>query len=366
MRVRSVAAVGIAAAFGLAGMQPASAGIAPPEGVRVVAKDLDGPYGIHITGRQGFLVAENVSGQISAVTHWGRERLLLKIDNVAGVSAGYGHVFGLTGASGGGPEDAGPPPPRPNYPQASVIRMDYEGHHVKVIADLMKYELAHNPDGQLQFDPKTKQPFDALSNPFSIDVSAFGLLIADGGGNVVYQVDPTTGRIRPFFVPPTVKDVAACLAPGAQANPGTIGCDPVPTGVDVVGDFVYVCTLGAEVPGASKIYKLDRHGTVVRVWTGFTSLTGIAVSPNGTIYATQALEGAPPESNQPPPPIFDPWVIGRVLRIAQGRTTYARVTMPTGIDYRNGELYVSAWGTASFYGLQHAGQIVKVADSAFH
>jgi len=39
---------------------------------------------------------------------------------------------------------------------------------------------------------------------------------------------------------------------------------------------------------------------------------------------------------------------------------------PTGIDDGNDELDVSAWGTASCFGLQHAGQIVTVADSAVH
>ena len=185
-----------------------------------------------------------------------------------------------------------------------MLRSDRRGHHVKVIADLAKYELAHNPDGQEQFvDGK---PVDALSNPFAMNRSRYGLLVADGGANDVLRVNPRTGKVSTFFVPPTVKDVPACLEPGAQANPGTVGCDPVPTGIAVARHSVYVSTLGAEVPGAGRVYRLNpRTGKVLRVWKGLTAPTGIAVSPKGTVYVSEVLFNAPPD-DAPPPPGFDP------------------------------------------------------------
>src|SRR4029453_9634302 len=143
--------------------------------------------------------------------------------------------------------------------------------------------------------------YDALSNPFSMTATKWGLLIADGGANDVLRVNPRTGRISTFLRPPTPR-TKECPAPGAQANPGTIGCDSVPTGVAVRGDHVYVSTLGAESPGAAAIWKLDgRTGKVLRVWRGFTSLTGIAVAPNSTIYVSEVLFGAPPDEGPPPP-----------------------------------------------------------------
>ena len=39
--------------------------------------------------------------------------------------------------------------------------------------------------------------------------------------------------------------------------------------------------------------------------------------------------------------------------------------MPTGLDLKNGDLYASAWSIASFLGIQHAGQVVKVRERAF-
>ena len=43
-----------------------------------------------------------------------------------------------------------------------------------VLADLLAYERRANPDGQVQF--VGGKPVDALSNPFSLNVSGYGLL----------------------------------------------------------------------------------------------------------------------------------------------------------------------------------------------
>ena len=225
----------------------------------------------------------------------------------------------------------------------------------------MAYELKRNPDRQKQFND-AGEPYDALSNPFSMTASPWGLLIADGGANDVLRVDPRTGRISTYFVPPNPR-TPECLAPGAQANPGTIGCDPVPTGVAVRGKYVYVSTLGAEQPGAAVIYKLDgRTRRVLHKWRGFTSLTGIAVTSGGTIYSSEVLFNAPPGD---PPPGFDPSTIGRITRIKNGRITHAAVTMPTGLDIRDGKLYATSWSIAGFLGIPDAGRLVEVSDRAF-
>jgi hypothetical protein len=323
----------------------------------VVAKKLDGPFGLQkAVGHRGFVVAENVSGQLTRVFKDGRQRVLVRrIAGAAGVAADADHVYAVVG----GPNEEGQPPAGAFAP-SSVVRTDYQGKHTKVIADLLKYELAHNPDGQVQFvDGK---PVDSVSNPFSMTMSPWGLLVADGGANDVLKVNPRTGRVSTFFAPPTVKDVKACQAPDANANPGTVGCDPVPTGVDVVRGKVYVSTLGAEAPGAGRVYKLNRKGEVLRVWKGLTAPTGIAVRHDGTIYVSQVLEGSPQGQ---PGPGFDPSTVGQITRIDGGRRTQAQVTMPTGLDLKSGDLYASAWSIGSFLGLKHVGQVVKVRERAF-
>ena len=338
---------------------PSASAAAGGDAATVVTKRLDGPFGLQrAVGHRGFVVAESVSGQVTRVFKDGRKRAIFGgAPGIAGVAAGPKRVYAVIG----GPNEEGAPSGG-KYGPSKVLRMDYQGRHVKVIADLMKYELAHNPDGQVQFvDGK---PVDALSNPFAMTWSRFGLFVADGGANDVLKVNPRTGRVSTFFAPRTYKDVKPCRRPDANANPGTRGCDPVPTGVQVIGSSVYISTLGAEAPKAARLYKLNaRTGKVQRVWKGFTSPTGIAVRRDGTVYVSEVLHGAPAGN---PPPGFDPASVGRITRIRNGHQTHAQVTMPTGLVLKNGRLYASAWSIASFLGIQHAGQVVKVKESAFH
>ncbi|HEU4566654.1 MAG TPA: ScyD/ScyE family protein [Marmoricola sp.] len=353
-----MSAVAVATAAAVVAVPPALAA-GGGSGVSVVAKGLDGPFGVQRAPRhKGFVVAEGDTGKVTRVFMNGRTRVLLRgATGVAGVAASPTRVFAVTG---GGDETG--PGGSGKYAPAKVVRMDYKGRHVKVIADLMKYELKHNPDGQVQF--VNGEPVDALSNPFSMTWSRFGLFVADGGANDVLKVNPRTGHVSTFFVPPTVKDVRACKGPDANANPGTKGCDPVPTGVQVRGKSVYVSTLGAEAPRAGRIYKLNAHtGKVQRVWKGFTAPTGVAVRKDGTIYFSQVLKGAPAGD---PGPDFDPSTVGQITRIKHGHVKRAQVTMPTGLALKGGHLFSSAWSVASFLGIPDAGQVVRVRDKAFH
>ncbi|NHC15113.1 hypothetical protein [Motilibacter deserti] len=41
------------------------------------------------------------------------------------------------------------------------------------------------------------------------------------------------------------------------------------------------------------------------------------------------------------------------------------MTMPSGLAFHGGALHASAWAVAGFLGMPDAGQVVRVADSAF-
>ncbi|BCJ56140.1 hypothetical protein Asp14428_76150 [Actinoplanes sp. NBRC 14428] len=357
--MKASAAAGACVLMILTAAPAQAAGRQPSPDVRTITTQLDGPYGLDVQSSRRALVTEADSGKVTAVDlRTGAKRTLLSgLPRPSGVASHDGKIFVLLG---GGSEQGAPPPSA--YPPASLLVARADGKGVRVLADLLAYELKYNPDRQKQFND-AHEAYDALSNPFAVAYTKWGLLVADGGANDVLRVNPRTGRVSTFFVPPNPR-TPECLKPQAQANPGTVGCDSVPTGVVAYGKHVYVSTLGAEQPGAAAIWKLDgRTGRVLRVWRGFTSLTGIAVAPGGTLYASEVLHGAPAEQ---PPPGFDPSTVGRLTRIQPGRVTHARVTMPTGVEFSGGRLYATSWSIASFFGGQHAGKLVQVKPGAFH
>lgn len=342
-RVAVASAVVVGAAGAVGGVQSASvaagAEAAGSADVRVVAQGLANPFGLKkAVNHRGLVVAEASSGKVTRVHLDGtKETILTGVPGVAGVAGGPQRVFAVIG----GPSETGAPSGG-KYGSSRVLSMDYRGGHVKVVANLLRHELAHNPDGQAQFD-EHGVPFDALSNPFGLTWSKFGLFVADGGANDVLKVDPHSGRVSTFFAPRTFKDTPECQAPDANANEGTTGCDPVATGVQVRGSSVYVSFLGAERPGAGRVYKLDaRTGHVQQVWKGFTSPTGIAVRPDGTVYVSHVLES-------------------EITRIQGGERTHAQVTMPTGLTVHRGKLYASAFSLAP----PGQGQVVTVKGRAF-
>jgi DNA-binding beta-propeller fold protein YncE len=330
-----------------------------------LAGGLDGPRQLdaYLNGR--FVVAESDTGEVSSVDpETGDVKTLLSIKgDPQGVDYERGRLYVTLGEVGPPPDEPQGPPPPPDRIGSALLVADTDGKVLDTI-DLLAYELAHNPDGQPQFDDKG-MPFDALSNPFAVEVDGNRIFVADAGANDVLLIDRGTGKISTFFVPPRVSpdDVAVCAT--QQANPGVVGCDPVPTGVKVGPDGkIYVSTLGAEAPDAARIYVLSPSGKVVDRIDDLNSVAGIAVDTDGTVYASELLEGAPAED--PPPAGFDPATVGQVVRIGpHGGRSYAQVTMPSGLEIQHGRLYASAWSIAGFLGLKSAGELVRVHNDAF-
>ena len=349
------------AATGAMTVAPAASAVEARPAARTITAKLDGPFGLQRAVRhRGFVVAESVSGQVTRVFLDGRKRAIINgAPGVAGVATGPRRVFAVLG----GPDENGQAPAG-KYGPSTVIRSTYDGRGTKVIADLGKYELAHNPDGQVQFvDGK---PVDALSNPFAMTASRYGLIVADGGANDVLRVNSRTGPCRRSSCRPPSRTSRRAWPRAPSRTRAPSAATRFPPVSPSRGGSVYVSTLGAEQPGAGRVYKLDeRTGKVQRVWRGLTSPTGIAVRPDGTVFVSEVLHGAP-AGDGPPPPGFDPRKVGRITKISHGRMTHAQVTMPTGLQYTGGSLYASAWSIADFLGLKHKGQVVKVRQGAFH
>jgi outer membrane protein assembly factor BamB len=332
--------------------------------VTTVGTGLDGPRQVSDYRNGRVVVAESDTGEVSSVDldSGAVQTLLSGLYNPQGVDHADGRLYV---AVGGPPPPGEPGPPLPPGAATSSLLVAEPGGSVAKTIDLLAYEMANNPDGQVQF--VNGAPVDSLSNPFAVLAQGDRVLVADAGANDVLSVDPDTGEISTFFVPPVVSPEDAPACGSVQNNPGTVGCDPVPTGLAEGPDgLIYVSTLGAEGAGAARIYVLTENGDVVDRIDGLTSLAGIAVDEDGTIYASYLLEGAPEGE---PPPGFDPSTVGEVLRIDgtdHADQTWSQVTMPTGLVVEDGDLYASAWSIAGLMGRPAgSGQVVRVGADTF-
>lgn len=325
--------------------------------VRVVAEGLNGPFQLAPDYRGGLFVTEVDIGQVTRID-LRTGKATAKVTNVPGAAGAIG--FGSRFAIITGEADPSAPPPVPG----SSVLLARPGGTPRQFADLMEYELENNPDGQIQFDAEGI-PLDALSNPFNIvpDRSGKGaFIVADAGANTVLRVG-WGGKVSTLFVPPVAMEGECATRPNNTTS--GVGCDPVPTGLAYgPGGLLYVATLGAEAPGAGKVYVLNpRSGKVLRVIKGLDSPTGVAVDTRGNVYVSNVVEGAPAGE---PGPDFDPSTVGDITKIGRnGSRSVAQVTMPNGLLWKDGSLYASAWSIAGFLGIPDAGQVVKVSSSAF-
>ncbi len=335
-------------------------------GVTIVASGLNGPRQITAQGEGSRLyVAESDSGQVSLVnTRTGSVTPVatgLGENLVQGVAVVRNRLMIAIGA--GEPEETDAPPPAP-FGIAKLLSVKGDQSPTQ-LADLGKFELDNNPDGQPQFDAAGK-PLDAWSNPYFVLADRNGAaLIADAGGNDILR-RTAKGVLSVWKVLPLITDGSCAGQPNNV--PEIIGCDPVPTGLarGRHGE-VYVSTAGALHPGAARVYVFDRrHDHPVRVIDGLSGATGVAVDDDGNVYVSEMLEGAP-EGEGPPPAGFDLAGVGQIVKIAPDESrTYAQVTMPAGLLIHRGNLYASAWAVAGlFAGIPDRGEIVRVDPSAF-
>jgi hypothetical protein len=195
-----------------------------------------------------------------------------------------------------------------------------------------------------------------------VQVQSDRILVADAGANALLAIDRDSGEISTLFVPPQVSPDEVPECADAQANPDVEGCDPVPTGIDLVDGKIYLSTLGAEAPEAARVYVLEQDGDEIRRIEGLTSITGLAVEDDD-VYVSELFFGAPEGE---PGPDFDPTPVGRVVKIEEDDDRLATgVTLPAGLEFEDGELYASAWSVAIFLGLEDRGEVVMIGDDAF-
>jgi hypothetical protein len=238
----------------------------------------------------------------------------------------------LRGQSVFAQETFAPPDVLPSAPAYQTVGklLEKEGSgRVTIRADISAAEAKYDPDGN---------GFD--SDPYAVLALDDRILVADAAANAVFQVQGSKVSVWAVF-----EDVQPS---GSQFVPTYLTLGP--------NGHVYVGGLGGETPGAGKIVELTRSGHKVAWYNGFTTVTGVAVGTDGTLYVSELFGGSGATPGQ--------------LTIAKnGHRTHIPVPFPAGVALgSNGGVYVSAWSVAPATGLggglATSGQIWRFAHLA--
>jgi hypothetical protein len=137
------------------------------------------------------------------------------------------------------------------------------------VADVSAFEYAHNPVN------------DQHSNPYAVAPDRDGsFLVADAAANTLLRVRPN-GRVE-----------LVAVFDNVYSGPGPTWTEAVPTGVVVGPDGnYYVSFLGSFHPTFGRIVQVTRGGVVRTVADGLSTVSSIAVSRDGTLYATELVPG---------------------------------------------------------------------------
>jgi hypothetical protein len=196
------------------------------------------------------------------------------------------------------------------------------------------------------------QGFD--SDPYAALARKDDILVADAAGNDILRVgNQGYGPVTVWHVFPNILDGDCANRPpeGPGRNPG---CDFVPTSLaqDAQGN-IYVGALAGEAGGEGRVVKLDPSGkTVLKTWTGLTTVTGVAVGKDGSVYASELFGG----SESAP---------GDLVKISpNGTRTVVTVPFPAGVAVDAADnVFVSAWSVATDAGFgppNSSGQIWRL------
>jgi hypothetical protein len=340
-----------------------------PDGVTVIARKLNNPRQISLLeDKQVLLVAEAGTGgkvcegegeeafclgttgsirKVSTSGKWHSKKIVTGLLSGAGPDGSF--AVGSDGVSARhldkiyiqetwfGPD---PVPGLPFQRQNGSLLRQSPGRDLFKVADITAFETANDPD---------EQGFD--SNPYAVLSLAKRTLVADAAGNSILSVDGK-GNVSLFAVLP---NITGGLCAGLPNEGDTTGCDAVPTSLAEGPDgSIYVGGLGAETPGAGRVWRLDRKtGAIKRIYRDLFTVTGVAVGTDGAVYASELFGGDPAAE-----------VPGQVTKIAKdgSRTTLA-VPFPAGlaVDHKH-RVYVAAFSTApaagfGVPGLDTSGQI---------
>jgi len=170
-------------------------------------------------------------------------------------------------SDGGGPVHGNPTAP------SGVYKVNSDGT-TTLVADLSAW---------LRANPVKTQPGD-----YDPDADGYRM-VADETAGALWVVEPNSGGVLSVKPDGTVARIAD-LSDGHPV-PSAIALDPKG------GVFIGNLTAVPFPDGAAKVIHVAADGTVTDVWTGLTTITGLVVGQDGTLYAselsTSNLQGPP-------------------------------------------------------------------------
>jgi hypothetical protein len=223
--------------------------------------------------------------------------------------------------------------PRAARRLATLLEGRLGGHRRTVVADLGRFEMRHDPIGDV---PDT--------DPTGFTSFRGGVAIADAGGNDVLRVG-RGGRITPLAVFP---DRLVAFPRPSDSFP----MQAVPTSVATGPDgALYVSQLtGFPFPvGAANIYRVVPGKKPTVYASGLTNVTDLAWS-HGRLYAVQIADAGLAAGGGALP-------TGSLVRIVQGapRTVVDHLPAPYGVAIRGRSAYVTTCAVCA-----GAGSVVRV------
>lgn len=172
--------------------------------------------------------------------------------------------------------------------EGMLLKIDIESGERIVVADLIEWEITHNPD-----------PMEVFSNPYGMCLVDGIAYVADAAGNSIIAVDTATGDISTFAVTGGL-NVDFFSDEGNPARDGAQEIDSVPSSIQPGPDgrlYVTYITGGPFPSGLAPIDAFSLDGSMERVAVGLTMSGDIAFDSAGRMYvsivSTDMVNGGP-------------------------------------------------------------------------
>ncbi len=172
--------------------------------------------------------------------------------------------------------------------EGMLLKIDIESGERTAVADLIDWEITHNPD-----------PMEVFSNPYGMCLLDSVAYVADAAGNTIIAVGTATGEMSTFAITGGL-DVDFFPETGNPARDGAQQIDSVPSSVQPGPDgrlYVTYITGGPFPPGLAPVDAFQPDGTRERVADGLTMSGDIAFDSAGRMYisvvSTDMINGGP-------------------------------------------------------------------------